>query len=218
MNDESEMVRFDPGKGVVVETLVHLVKGLLKNPTKLGWSLQGMGMLRTYLSREIRLHVWDSRFRVKDVSDIHDHPWDFESLVICGIVCNTRYEVRRAEASFDEDAPGWPHSNATHHEGRIICGPAPSVKGAQDICAVRLAAKPDEVLGAGDSYRMKADEVHRTTYENGTVTVCRRVFREDTEHARIYWPLGLEWVSAEPRAATAEEVTSICGEALRNWR
>ena len=46
-----------------------------------GWSLQGLGMFRLYLSHEKRLHVWDARFRTSDVSVIHTHPWHFTSEV-----------------------------------------------------------------------------------------------------------------------------------------
>jgi hypothetical protein len=194
---------------VAFEALTQLVRdGVFAHPERYSWSLQGMGMLRTYLSKEIRLHIWDSRFRVKDVSDIHDHPWDFDSLVLHGVVYNTRYEV--SESAVEPIANHW--------EGRIVCGPSPTVKGAQDISAVRLRCQPDEVLLAGDSYRMRADEVHRTTYEDGTVTVCRRYFtKADTERARVYWPFGQEWASAEPRPATSLEVYTICADARRKW-
>lgn len=57
------------------------------------WSTQGLGMLRLYLSREVRLHVWHSAFRVPSVSDIHDHPWDFRSDIVCGSVRNVRYGI-----------------------------------------------------------------------------------------------------------------------------
>lgn len=70
-----------------------LVKAILEKARAYKWSIQGFGMLRLYLSAEVRLHVWDSRFRVPGVTDIHDHSWDFESEVAAGEVLQRRYLV-----------------------------------------------------------------------------------------------------------------------------
>lgn len=50
------------------------VKTILSNPENFKWSIQGLGMLRVYLSDEVRLHIWDSRFKVPGVSPLHNHP------------------------------------------------------------------------------------------------------------------------------------------------
>lgn len=184
---------------------------VLAHPERYEWSLQGFGMLRTYVSRELRLHVWDERFRVKDVSDIHDHPWDFESLVLSGKVTNIPYHVmRRRDGAFTPD----------HHEGRIICGPSTEIKIASRI-------EPDVYLGPGDVrtyrpgdvYGQKADEVHRSECERGTVTLVARSWTgKDPERALVYWPIGTQWTSAHPRPATREESAEICAYALEHWK
>ena len=61
-----------------------LAAEILRRPHGYKWSLQGFGMLRLYLSDNIRLHVWTTEHRVENVSDIHDHPWDFISTVLFG--------------------------------------------------------------------------------------------------------------------------------------
>lgn len=88
-----------------------LVKSILENPTPQtrNWSLQGFGFLRSYLSSELRLHVWDSRYRVKNVSGIHTHPWDFDSYIVAGELHQFRYKEvginRRDIEEFDATAP-----------------------------------------------------------------------------------------------------------------
>lgn len=169
---------------VAVEALARLVHDdVLAYSERHEWTLQGFGMLRTYLGedRRLRLHVWDSRFRTTDVSDIHDHPWDFESLVLRGSIRDVRYDAR--------DPRRYGAGRASHHLGRILCGPSPAVRGPQDVEPTWLFKQSDQTYEAGERYVM--------------------------HHC---WPLGTEWVSAEPRAATPEEVREITrGARLRVW-
>lgn len=198
---------------VAMEALARLVHDdVLAYPERHEWTLQGFGMLRTYLGedRRLRLHVWDSRFRTKDVSDVHDHPWDFESLVLRGSIRNVRYDARESV---------FPVSRQIHCLGRITCGPSPEVRGPQDVKRICLFQQSDVTYEAGERYVMSSVELHASVPEDGTVTVCRRSFvKKDTETARVCWPLGTEWVGAEPRAATPEEVREITrGARLREW-
>ena len=39
-------------------------------------------------------------------------------------------------------------------------------------------------------------------------------FLEDRDHASVYYPVGTEWVSAEPVQADVAAVTSMCRKAL----
>jgi len=62
----------------VEKALKKLVRHLLRHPETAEWSIQGLGMLRTYLGqvkdRVIRVNVWDNRYRLPNVAPIHDHP------------------------------------------------------------------------------------------------------------------------------------------------
>lgn len=183
---------------------------VLTKPECYEWSLQGFGMLRAYVSRELRLHIWDDRFRVKNVSDIHDHPWNFESLVLSGELRNTRYLVSRH---------GVGAFGPTHHEGTIICGPSTDVRTPErSKYDVRLAGTT-ETFKPGTIYRQKADDVHRSEYERGTVSLVSRGWTgKDPERALVYWPIGEIWESAHPRPATRAEVDEICAYAREHWR
>lgn len=207
-----------------LETQRLLVKGILENADRFDWSIQGFGMLRTYLSKEVRLHIWNPAFVVPNVSTIHDHPWSFRSDVICGTIWNQRYTVhRRGEDGRMRDDPQYP-IQATYEAEEdtdlcvvIRCGTGGGIDKACN------AGKPEprtlhpwalQTYGAGTSYDQVASDVHETRAQGGTVTIVTRMFKEDTEHARVFFPLGTEWVSAEPRRATPSERASFILPAL----
>jgi hypothetical protein len=171
------------------------------NPHGFEWSLQGFGMLRMYLSPEIRLHVWSTQHVVPEVSVIHDHPWDFESEIVWGKIRDVGYQ----QATVYDDAP-------THHGAVIKCGPGGGLCGATRD--VRLVMVHNKLYTKGMRYSRRADELHESRPEHGTVTIITRRFKADAEHARVYYPLGTSWVSAEPRAATSVEVEQITQAAL----
>jgi hypothetical protein len=194
---------------IATDALIHLVRtDVLEHPERREWSLQGFGMLRTYLSPDLRLHVWDPDFRVESVSDIHDHPWHFESLVLSGSIENRRYLLVKASAT----------RPASHNQGRILCGPKPSEHGAKDVKPVLLEQWCEGVFRPGDVYRMQADELHASFPSPGAVTLIQRTkANKDPDRAFVYWPIGGEWVSAEPRPATLAEVRRITRHALDCW-
>jgi len=180
-----------------------LVRNLLEHPESMDWTLQGFGMLRCYLEPELRLHVWDSRFRFADVSDLHTHPWDFHSVVIAGVVCNQRFR----------EVTQWEAGHPSYRRQTIRCGEGGGLCGAPED--VRLEASRCEVLEEGAIYTQAAREIHRSVPEDGTVTIIEREFKEDAEHAYVYFHG--EWVTAEPRAATQEEIEAILTHSLDTW-
>lgn len=182
------------------------IKGILQNALDYeGWSLQGMGMLRLYMSKEVRIHIWDSRFAVPDVSLLHTHPWDFVSFVVAGVVKNIRY------VEIAQDRTG----GERYKRSLIKCGAGGGMRSEPEL--TELTAYPVERIDAGREYCQKAHEIHASYPLDGTVTVLERTFKSDTEHAKVYWPVGKEWVSAEPRLATEQEVEAICHRSLACW-
>lgn len=181
-------------RGLIAETLAHR---RLADCT-----VQGFGMLRTYLDADKvwRLNVWHASIAVPNVSTIHDHPWDFQSLVVAGTFRNLRYYPAR----HPED--GVPHSHMRIKTGE---GGGP----AGDPMTTRLVAGPTEIYRAGTVYRQRAEEIHESGYADGTVTLNERRRRPDGEHANVFWREG-HWVDAEPRQATWDEVRVVLGDAL----
>lgn len=196
----------------------ELVRSILKSPQQWEWTLQGFGMLRTYLTLGMRLHVWDHGYRTKDVTDVHDHPWNFESLVVSGKIVNTRYRVHPCEHTDEQLAP---FVRRPFLRSQIVCG----VNGGNTPDEVKARGErvwleplaPEEYL-VGQTYRQEASEVHHTAFGSGTVTLVRREFLQDTEHAHVFFRADEEWVSAEPRVATPTDVDRICSYALAQWR
>ena len=170
------------------------IANIIRSPHNYGpWSLQGFGMLRLYLTSEIRLHVWDNRFANKDASIIHDHPWDFNSFVLTGQIINHRYKkTMRPDGDFKEAV--------------IKCGPGGCLVSTNrcDLEKVRT-----ETFGPGDDYIQLAEEIHSSHPDNGTITIVERQFKADTEHAHVYYPTWEQWGSAEPRRATDREIEAI---------
>lgn len=194
-----------PRKGSRMNTKQLLVRKIFENYGGYSWSLQGLGMLRLNLSRELRLHVWDARFAVPNVSTIHDHPWDFESEIVVGELTNQTYGCYDTASRF---------MNSKYNKQTIICGPGGCAMGEPE----KVFLDPDrpKTYRAGDIYKQKRDEIHDTTYLDGTVTLVTRTFYEDTEHAHVFWQ-GEKWISAEPRPATIGEVRAIVNNALERW-
>jgi hypothetical protein len=187
----------------------HFVRMILAQPHKHKWSLQGFGMLRLHLPGDMRLHVWDDRFRVPKVSDIHDHQqWGLESLVLSGSIINEKYAVKQ-----DALLPG--DEEHTHYEMTIEAGEGGGPRTLP--VAVELLMLSRKFYPAGFSYRQQPEEIHRTVPDRGTVTLMQKYPVLGETGARVYWPIGTSWVSAEPRRATDEEVAEITGYALSQF-
>jgi len=169
-----------------------------------GWEVQGLGMLRLRITKEVRLHVWHNGLVYSNKpSVIHNHPWDFESTIVVGSLRNVRYT--------DPDMAALVEPN--HSIGQILCGPGGGIipdsvrKGFLEISQV------DEYK-AGERYVQHSNEFHKSVFQNGTVTIVERHFKEDTEHALVAFELNGEWETAEPRPATEEEIHLGCKAAL----
>lgn len=179
-----------------------LVQAILEQPHEHEWTLQGLGMLRMYLSKERRLHVWDSQFAVDNVSEMHTHPWDFRSLVVAGKIRNYKYVEVNEPRSY------------LYYRQQIHCGEGGGLVGVPTT--VRLQEQPVEEYRERETYEERAEEIHISRPLDGSVTIVKRIFKEDTEHAFVYWKDG-SWVSAEPRKATYEEVETITQHSLNTW-
>jgi hypothetical protein len=180
------------------------IQAILEHPLGYEWTAQGLGMLRLYLPgpENMRLHVWDSFLAVPNVSMIHTHPWNFASYVVAGEVRNTRWTEGEGEA---------------YHKSSIVCGQGGCMFGA--AANVRLHPRPAEAWAEGQGYTQWADEIHSSAPEDGTVTLLRRSVPagRSADQAFVYWPAGEEWVSAEPRAATRDEVMAVVRRSLARW-
>jgi hypothetical protein len=191
-----------------VRFLRPLVEQILLDPNLYQWTIQGFGMLRTYVGppdnpSQFRLNIWDSRFMVPDVSTIHDHPWHFESVIVAGAFVNQRYQ----EADGDK----------THACMLIVPGPNGGPITKQATAERHLKPMKPELYTVGDIYSQRADEIHESIPADGTVTLNDRTRTGGEDRARVFWPIGTEWVDAKPRVAKPEEVRDVCLDSIRRW-
>ena len=180
--------------------MINLLRDILINPLDYEWSVQGLGMMRTYLSEDKRLHIWHSALQTPGASRVHDHPWHFTSLVVFGEIHQYRY-IR--DINF-----GTPWK-----QQRIMCGEHGGVEGEPEIVRIRPADL--EIYKKNDVYQQKAHELHDSIPVDNTVTIITRDYLEDLDHAYVLFPLDKEFVSAIPRPATRAEVLYITREVLR---
>lgn len=211
------MKEIDAVRAVILDLLKRSQQAALKGENPGGWSLQGFGFLRFYFSNVWRLHVWDPKFAVAHVSTIHDHlQWDFESLIVSGRLMNQRYSV------IDENYEGFKLEDESHpfdrySFARIQTGPGGFIMEKGKPCILIKTAREPEDYRRGDTYRQRAHEVHESLPERGTVTLVKRDHTNAGDVANVFWPRGQEWVSAEPRSATPQEIGEILQNAIDRW-
>lgn len=181
-----------------------LTKHILENRHGFQWSLQGLGMLRCSLPSNHRLHVWYPAFAwVKDAI-LHTHPWSFKSGIISGTILNTRFKAQERDELWCETWKGM----------TIKCGPGGCAMSEAET--YHLLRMPTEVWCAGSHYEQAADEIHLSQPTDGTVSIIERL--NDTEIAKVFWPVGKSWDSAEPRPPTREELDEACEFALMGFK
>lgn len=173
------------------------------------WTIQGFGMVRFHLDDQYRINIWDMTYRVHNVSDIHTHPWDFDSVVVAGEVLNQRF----IDTGF--------HKPVTKGEliklgwllvGHVRIKPGPLGGSLEDLDPTHLVALKPETVPAGSTYSQRADEIHRSLPKHLSITMNeRRRVGEDV--ADVYYDGG-QWVNAKPRLATAAELRKTLAEVL----
>lgn len=188
------------------DDLKLLVQKILQGRSAYDWSVQGLGMLRMYLSDYLRLHVWDRRLRAPGVSAIHSHPWAFQSSVVVGEIQNVRYieEPVRDYGDF-------------YYRSKILCGPGGGLLDSPE--RVSLALHSVGVIRGGQAYSQEAADIHESRPSDGTVTLCFRKLDlcHNKDHASVFWPAGEQFGSAEPRSATREEANDVITRSLVRW-
>jgi len=184
-----------------------IVLPILTAPFQHKWQVQGLGMLRTYLDPNTRLHIWHSKLNYCEDSGWHTHPWDFSSFVVAGKITNSRFLKREDTPS--GVATGWQPFTEQH----IICGPGGCAM--SEPKSVYLFENSREAYTAGNTYSQRADEIHTTGTMDGSITIITRKTVNEDGSANVYFPRGSEWSSAEAREATEDEIMLGVNVALK---
>jgi hypothetical protein len=170
------------------------IRAILADPFEHnGWTIQGLGMLRLELDEKDRLHIWDPRAALNEVSSVHDHLWDFTSFNYFGGMGNQRYVLDAADG-------------VAMQMSRVQCGVGSHLLGEPRHVMVAEEG-PQEEYGPGEQYSMKAEEFHESFPLSGTVTVIRRQLRRNRDIATVCWAGGGEWKQEGfTRHATRDEI------------
>lgn len=181
-----------------------LVRAILEEAEAYPWQYQGFGMLRLYPDgHKTRLNVWMPSLAKQNVSLIHDHAWNFTSLIVSGVLINQRYE----EVEIGHHYHNW---------AKLVPGPEGGLLG--EVGKVLLVPTQTETYVAGQTYSQKLWEIHKTLPKEGTVTINERIVpKGQKDEATVYWPEGQEWVDAKPRPASPTEIGMMKVAALRWW-
>jgi hypothetical protein len=174
-----------------------LVLTMLQHAEDFPWRMADIGLMSLRLDdrREYRLHIWDPTCCVGE-SPIHDHPYDFTSMIIAGELTNTRYE---------EDPAGDEYVRFRY---------SPGAEGDRRSDAVKLSST-STTFTAGNQYRQIARELHASWQEPGTVTAIRCLWVEAPELTVCVRDEG-SWRSGLGRDATREEIKTFIAKAL-DW-
>lgn len=183
---------------VELRMMQTLALAVLDNAGAYDWSVQGFGMLRLYIRKIGRLHIWDSALRYPNVSVVHNHSWDLTSMVLFGELRNTRFRV--------SDRYG-----VQMKMQRLVTGY--DTKMVTEENNVRLISENLEIYRPGQTYHQQAHEIHRTDALDSTVTLMLR--NEDEQgQADVYWPASGTWGTARPRRALEDEIRQTVKRAL----
>jgi hypothetical protein len=152
---------------------------ILTNPLGRSWTVQGLGMMRTYLSETQRLHIWHSALQIPNATRIHDHPWNFTSEILFG-------EIHQFRATYNLFGSVILGEDWLKQE--IVCGEHGGIDSEPE--PVKLQIGEIEIYREGDTYRQEAHELHDSFPIDNTVTIITREYLEDLEHARVFFPKG----------------------------
>lgn len=139
---------------------------------------------------------------------IADDPWPLKSTIISGEMLNQRFsQIQDGEAT-DYALPYHRQILKTGEGGGLVDDPQP----------ISLRPHVPEFYSSGCLYVQAPDEIHRSQPQDGTVTLMERPMGPPLQETFVYWPRGMEWVSAEPRRPRNEyELTAIIALALARW-
>jgi hypothetical protein len=149
----------------------YLAGHALLSPS-LKWRHHGIGVLQAYLHEgdtETRIHVWHPALVLADFNEtnglVHDHRFDFDSYVLLGSICNTRFQL-------EPDPTGeWVKYGVTHARKALEeYGSFSNPLGLLDE-ARYTARRETKWYGASSIYSMKAREFHMSHVNELTVTL-----------------------------------------------
>jgi hypothetical protein len=172
----------------------ELLTKLKNDPLSFKWRRHGIGFIKAYLNEERtkRVHVFHKRFLTPGITIHHTHPWHLFSEVLKGNLVNTRFRKQGI-------------SSCRFMEGVISCCDFKGVEG-EPVEVGLLSDAPEIYTDTNGYYFQWSDEIHMTEATDGTVTVVTLVPAKEEGKARVYWPVGSEYVNADISELSEEDI------------
>lgn len=134
----------------------------------------GLGFIQVDMTNGTRLHFYHEGIDATALEDeVHDHKYDFESIVLAGSLQNTIYQ-------FEEN-----HDSGTHMS-RDCC----QVDGAVDGPTNKgnLIELYSAIYSKGTKYRMQKNTLHKVS-SKFAITELHRDLHSDKQAAKVYTPV-----------------------------
>lgn len=180
-----------------LEEYNNIVLDIMLNPLKYKWEIQGFGMMRTYISKNTRLQIWLKDFIIPNVTDIHTHPWDFESFIYQGWIKNNIFKEYNLNDQVSEE---W----FQYDRCLILTGELAYVK---ERIPIILKPQGKFEYFQGETYLHRKNIPHKIDFIDGTITILTKSnIHEDSLAYSFVKGVNNEWVSAAPRVATEKEI------------
>ncbi len=135
-----------------------------------GFLLLKVGVL--YDSISVRLHIWPSEDRIRQVPDwpIHCHPWLMRSRILSGLLTNEMYQVIFSE------------SETPHQLYRVnYCGKGSVLEATGTPVELHLISRVDYSLG--DEYEVEGGRFHATSVRPGVFTATVVLTADSADHS-----------------------------------
>lgn len=171
---------------------MDLLERIKNDPLSFNWRRHGIGFIKANLGGNQRVHVYNKIFLTPNITIHHDHPWHLASCILKGRLFNTRYV--RDEEAFDR-----------FNEGVINCCDFKGIEGVPTIVGLRTLS--EEQYLPGSAYTQADVEIHSTRADDGTVTLVEKIPSDHANGtARVFWPVGSEYVNADITDLSEEEI------------
>jgi hypothetical protein len=168
--------------------------------------VHGNGFIQIDVTPDVRMHVWMPGVPRQRVStQVHDHTFGFRSHILRGCIKHTQYEAV-------------PDVNGGHevHMATVSAGENTELSGTGMY--VRLVPVRSRIYAAGESYTMRAGEIHETEPYAWAVTLILKdapTLAQGGLPPRVFVPRGLAPDNKFNRYATPpEELWRTVREAL----
>jgi len=187
-NSVEEIVTFNEDNSVsLTQTKDEILNLVIDNLNFFSAKWHPLGFLHLPLIKNerttIRLHVWPTGNRNTQEPNypIHNHLFDIESNIFCGVIENTEYDIN------------WNPSEPSHYLYDVAYEGQLSRINKTDDC-VLCAPKSSQCYFAGQSYRIKQGSFHASRVDEGCLTATLVT----TSHHVDVAPKVLVGLNAEP--------------------